>query len=251
MTLRARCLLVAASLLAVTVLPSAAAAQRDVLLDFEEFASPVTPEFGIESPITSRGFVLTTRDFLSLAKIPTGRDLDFSTWGNDPELDPLGFENHTGSTALFANIGNSRIDLTSQTPAVGFNLRSMDVAPLYATTTLGSPTFTPFNIRFFGFSVGSTTSFFQDFLITTPGSGEPTYTTLVFDSRWSNLDRVFWFQANFTPPGNITSSDQFVHQFDNVALQVVPEPSTVLLLGGGLAILAVGGLRQRRRAAAA
>ncbi len=209
-----------------------AGAQNSRVLDFEELATPTTPEFGIPSPIITQGFVLQA----------TGGTNDFNVWGYDE-----GNPSYAGSTALFANTAGARVDLytLSGTP---FNLFSMNIAPLYATSDLGRDSFAPFTVRFFGFLPGSSTSnFFQDFVIATPGSGSPTFTPILFDARWRGLDGVAWQQQSVNPP---SAADPYQWQFDDVAVAVVPEPGTVLLLATGLFGLGAARVASRRRSRA-
>ena len=65
------------------------------------------------------------------------------------------------------------------------------------------------------------------------------FQTFTFDSSWTNLTQVEFIQ----PDGRLAYDDITVH----AATAAVPEPSTLLLLGTGLAGLA--GYRQRKRSA--
>lgn len=48
------------------------------------------------------------------------------------------------------------------------------------------------------------------------------------------------------PSGQVIEGIERIVQFDNVALAVVPEPATMVLLGSGLAVVGVLARRRRR-----
>jgi len=146
-----------------------------------------------------------------------------------------------GSTALFQGISASEIALT---PTVGgpfdsvpFNLLSIDLVELPNFIRLPNGEVVPldlgqFDITFFGTTRNGTT-------VTNTFTITNFFTTETFSFRgFTNLVSVNWFQGG-GGEGNQT------HQFDNIVIRPIPEPSTMLLLGSGLAGL--GWYRRRRK----
>jgi hypothetical protein len=137
-----------------------------------------------------------------------------------------GFPGSTSLAAFFQTV----VSITRST-GDPFSIHSIDLAFISG----GFPT--PFDIVFTGL-LQNGGQVFQTF--TLPGGvNPPSLETYFFGSAFSNLVSVSWIQGALDGPE---------HQFDNVELSSIPEPSTVVLLGSGLLFfLSLEGLRRRRR----
>ena len=114
----------------------------------------------------------------------------------------------TGSTALFDDNADGLIRL-NQIDDVPFDLLAINLASLNGGM--------PLDVTFVGtLSGGGTVS--QTFTI----DGSPFVQQTFNFTGFSNLTKVEWVQA---PP---------YHQFDNIVIDVVPEPDTWLLVGTGI-----------------
>lgn len=222
---------------------TAAPLGAQTVLDFEQFASPTTREFGIPAsftdPLDVGGGFFADVD---------GGDSDLNAWGFDATLDPDGESNRPGSTALFMEGGGNAVFFYHAREE--FNARSIDVAPLYNSSFLAGALPGAITLRFYGFIAGVTpgeADFVQDFTFAPQrdGSGRPQLTTLRFDNRWVNLEVMAWEQLAYAGDTPLFG-DQYYHQFDNLVLQTVPEPGTVALVATGLAGLLGAGWRRRR-----
>lgn len=69
------------------------------------------------------------------------------------------------------------------------------------------------------------------------------FQTFTFSSDFTNLLSVNWGQ----PPFSSDPGSPGLHQFDNIVVNVVPEPSTLTLCGLGMAGLALAKIRRRYR----
>ena len=144
----------------------------------------------------------------------------FATWG--PE-NPLFY---TGSPALFNNsTASSSFDIMAA-GGQAFSLLSIDLTTFLGE--FGNPT----SVTFTGMLMGGGT---VSRMVDLPGA-TTTPTTIMF-TDFSMLSSV---RLTVTDP----EFEPYV-QFDNVTASVVPEPSTVILLAGGLVTLAA--LARRRR----
>jgi hypothetical protein len=236
-----------AVVLVAALTPAAARAQLPFLIDFEALASPTTvidiqsTEFSVDPRLTNNGVGVLT--------FSTNATQGFASWGNSPS-DPFdGYDNYTGSTAIFAALPNIQVNIQPLDSRFSFTLNSIDVAPLFAPSTLGLATIPSFQVQFLGRTVGSSTFFSQ--LFTIPAStGRPTYSRLNFDARFTNLAQVAFFQRAYVSPTTACTLDQCTFQFDNVTGVLAPEPGTLGLLGAGLAGLAAVARRRRRPRAA-
>lgn len=223
---------------ALLIIAAPAGAQHTI--DFSAYSSPTTTEYAaaIGAPLNAGGL-----SFYNSSGLRAQARNVLGTWGTD-ESDEGSMNipaNIEGSTALFGtsfgapggvDIFAEGYDLVTGAGYRTFGLLSIDVAHLYSAEYLGS-TLSPFSLQFGG-RLGTTT-FFQTFLIGAPADGIPMLQTLTFDSRFGTVDRVFWNQG---------ATEATLHQFTNVV--ATPEPGSMLLLGTGLAAIALT-LRRRRK----
>lgn len=145
--------------------------------------------------------------------------MEFGSW-NPISTSETTFSNYTGSTALFDNADSPSITLTKIGGGT-FSLLSMDLANVYRQSSLpGSQT-----VSFTGTFADSST-IAQTFVT----SASDALQASVFNG-FTNVTKVEWkFEVGS------------YHQFDNVAIDAVPEPATVAVLTLGL----VGAIRRRR-----
>ena len=144
----------------------------------------------------------------------------FATWG------PTQSAFYSGSPALFLNSATGTAVNITGVNNLRFSLFSISLTPYLGA--FGNPT----TVLFTGTVLGGSTLSRSIFL---PG---PTTTPANFTfTGWNNLQslRLAVTSPSFEP----------IVQFDNVAVDVVPEPTTVLLLGAGL--LTMGAFVRRRR----
>lgn len=139
-------------------------------------------------------------------------DFGFASWGTLSQ-------NYTGNPSLINDAGPGFTTLTKADNQL-FNLLSIDLAGLF----IEFPAFgvTGINVTFTGTKVDNS-------LISQTFTGPLTSSTYTFNN-FTNLSKVEWLQDNDTLG---------LHQFDNIVLSPIPEPSMALLLGGGLIGMAV------------
>jgi len=122
---------------------------------------------------------------------------------------------YSGSTALFNDNDNGETILT-KADGGWFQLNSIALAEL-------NPTGDSFSVTFTGWlhtGAAVTQTFSLD--------GLPGAQTFVFDDDFTQLTSVHWLNA------------AAYHQFDDIDVAPVPEPSTMLLFAAGLLTVAVG-----------
>lgn len=179
-----------------------------VILDFEDVRQD-NATVNLVGPVYSRdGFTLT-----ALVDDPNSTPNFFSAGTLSTSF--------AGSTALYHHISGDEVVLT-RTDGVPFNLHSVDLAELPGFDESGQLILAPFSVTFRG-----TRSDSSMVLSTVTHSDAFAFETFPFDG-FTNLTRVNWFQGTGNP-------GDFAHQFDNLNVSPVPEPSSLLLLGCGLA----------------
>jgi hypothetical protein len=220
-------------------------ARAQVVSNFSNYSSPFTTEFqaAVGRPVTSG-----VLDFYDTELFVAGARNVLGTWGTSSS-DPGSVNRPTnagGSTTMFATQLGEEVDIFGRGSDIvlgifqPFSLFSIDVghlySPAYAPITLA-----PITLTFFGFgpSTGNAT-IQQVFTIPVPtavgGVQRPLLQTLTFDSRWSAMSNVWWFQSGSSATAN---------QFSNAVATLTPEPSTYVFTLTGLVGLGLIGRRKR------
>ena len=233
---------VAATLATVALATRPVAAQGPVTIDFAEFRSPVTTEYQATpgGEVTSKGF-----DFY--AYVDAGARNALQTWGTDE--DAVNLPRNLGPTAgaLFATRFLERIDMQTSSGKL-FNLFSIAVAHVYDRSSLVTGDLSPISLFFYGFNATGQNSVVASFNIPAPTivgvNQSPVLLTLLFPPTWRALAGVAWFQASGAFNAQ-TAGSAVSHQFTNIVAEVVPEPSTYLLMTTGLIGLLL--ITRRRR----
>jgi len=165
-----------------------------------------------------------TIDFQSLEIIGFGNTSAGTTYAEDGFVltaiggDPPHFQfyetmnpRYPGSTALFFGLPETSARLTNAS-GLPFSVASIDLA-----LNLAGGGF----VAFTGYLVGGGTVF-QEFVVPTEDLELVTFNF----SGFENLERLEWDEEF-----------HLAHQFDNIAVQIVPEPSTAFLLVAGLLVM--------------
>ncbi len=224
---------------------AAPAAAQTVTLNFAEFRSPVTTEYQ-----ATPGGDVTTRGFDLYAAFGSGARNALGTWGTNDET-AVNLPTNLGPVrgSLWGTQFGERIDLEASDGSL-FDLYSIDVAHMYNRSTLLSGDLAPITLFFYGFNAAgqNTTALTQSFTIPAPaivgGQQAPVFSTLVFGSAFRAVSAVAWFQQSGPTTAAVLGSN-VSHQFTSIVAQVVPEPSTYVLLGAGLSVLLVAARRRR------
>jgi hypothetical protein len=177
-----------------------AAVANAAILDFEDLVHHDSLVVDHGPVYTHEGYVLTN----TATEEESGFPPSFASFGTLlPEF--------TGSTALFNDNFNGTTVLT-RTENQAFQLRSISLAELAASE--------PFSVVFSGLTAGGV-------LVTETVELDGAFgmQTFAFGSEFRDLVSVSWDQ---TAP---------YHQFDNINVNVIPEPHSLLLLGSGLLAL--------------
>jgi hypothetical protein len=233
------------ALVALLALPAGSLSAQPVQrITFSEYASPFTTEYQatVGRPVVSGGFQF-------VAYRSTGARNALGTWGTDLNQDEGALNqptNRGNSVAMFGTTNAEVIDMLVAgefplAPTRQFDVFSIDVGHMFSSDYIvGGSALEPFQLTFSGWTTPTgTAQLSQTFTIPVPASGDPFLNTLMFSNAWRGIYRLSWSQSN-------VSTSQF-HQFTNIQAQVIPEPSTYVLLGTGLIVLY--GVTRRRRTA--
>jgi hypothetical protein len=231
------------TLLAALVLAVPAGAQTSTVVDFHEYASPVTREYeaAIGYPLTAGGL-----DFYQTTAFDANARNVLGTWGYADAGAVNRPVNIGNSTTLYATLATLETDIYAAGSDLvfgryaPFTLRSIDVAHVYNSAFAAPFALAPINFRIFGFGASGVT-FFQDFLIPLPpvgadGTRTPVLQTLTLNSNFQDAYNV-WFLNGATSGTSV--------QFTNLDVTVSPEPGSLALMGTGL--FGVIGFATRRR----
>jgi hypothetical protein len=183
-------------------------AQAEVI-DFESLAHSGDESAGQGATYTEDGFLLTNTATVA----SSGFEPSLATVGT-------GHDGYSGSTALFNDNWAGETVLT-RTDGGWFNLYTIALSELYDSAN------DPISVVFTGVSNSGATV--MQTLILDGAFGAQVFT---FDTNFSNLVSVSWLQT-----------DVF-HQFDDITVAPVPEPTTILLFASGL--LTVAAARRKR-----
>jgi hypothetical protein len=202
------------------LLPHAVAA-APITIDFEELRADDALIRFVGSTYSSHGFTFT-------ASVPLGTD-------NDPGFNTIGTRSSSfaGSTPLY-NLNGFGVTTLTRTDGGRFSLFSIDLAETPNFDAAGNPVdLGAFSLTFFGQRAHG-----PNVEATATISAFPGTTTFLF-AGFTDLDSVSWVQGG-------GGARNLTHQFDNVRVLPVFEPSTLLLLGLGLSWATVRSRKQER-----
>lgn len=162
--------------------------------------------------------------------------------GANAALTPETFEGSGVITTSLAPFGGGIVTLTHET-GLPFTLVSIDLAREFLFNNPSAGVSYP-EVTFTGTKVGGGTVE-QTFAVDQAGFF---FETFAFSPDFTNLLVVNWTQPLFgTPDPNNPGRILGLHQFNNIVVNVIPEPSSMALLGLGVAGIVLA--RRRRRPA--
>jgi hypothetical protein len=181
-------------------------------VNLDTLAQNDTLQHDIGRVYSAGGFTLTASHFSPISNPPS-----FEFLGTHSPFSP-------GRTALYHHISLGEITLTRSDGGY-FYFYSIDLAELPGGDQFGRPINSgPFGLTFYGTKANGATV--SDTVIVDSFLTLKTYTLVGFD----DMAEVHWFQGG--PPISPT------HQFDNLVVSAIPEPSSFCLLGIGTAVFA-------------
>jgi hypothetical protein len=215
-------------LAALGLLAIAAAPSRADVLDFEDIilgADGTANVFGFYEPPASHFIVLG--------------DVQARGLGASSALTPATSEGSGMVTTSLAPFGGTIVTLTHEN-SLPFTLESINLAREFQFNNPSAGVSYP-EVTFTGTTVGGGTVM-QTFSVDQEGFFFRTFT---FSSVFTNLLTVNWTQPVFgSPDPNNPGQLLGLHQFDNIVVNVIPEPSSLAMLGLGMLGLSLGWARR-------
>ncbi len=212
--------LISTMILAVSLVASANQSQA-VVLDFNELAQPGTGARIIGVSYVSQGIEISVDDTeltsFSLISWQTGS----ANWSGDAIL---GSGSSNAATTIAAESGD-RIKMIS-----------IDVIDAVASHAVGNAT-AENQVTFYGF-LTEDTYVTQTFTFQTEAFDRE---TLVFNEAFHDIIKLSWNTAIAGKPVDSAVANR-THHFDNVVVEIIPEPASLALMGLGSLVM----LRRRR-----